>query len=112
MSNLNTSGWNSLEYRILVLPDVVEEKTKGGIIIPDKAREEFQQAKTIATIVAYGAKAFDEGTWKDKPQVGNKIIIPSYCGYVLNKEQTDDGKEYRIILDRDILVIKCEEICQ
>jgi co-chaperonin GroES (HSP10) len=109
----NTSGWKPLEYRILILPDVVEEKTKGGIILTTQSIEDQQQAKTIATIIDFGAKAFDDGTWKDKPSLGDKIIIPSYCGYRLTKEQTKDGKEYRTILDRDILAMQInEEICQ
>ncbi len=72
-----------------------------------------QQAKTIATIIDFGAKAFDDNTWKEKPNVGDKIIIPTYCGYRISKDQTKDGKEYRSILDRDILAMQInEEICQ
>lgn len=108
----NTSGWKPLEYRILILPDLVEETTKGGIILPETVKDDLQEAKTIATIVDFGAKAFDDGTWKDKPKIGDKIIIPSYCGYRLSSNQSADGREYRMILDRDILLIKNEEICQ
>ncbi len=111
-TNLNTSGFDAVEYRIIILPEKVEEITKGGIIIPDKVQDEMQGAKTIATIISCGAKAFDSGTWKDQPKVGDKIVIPTYAGYILNAEQTDDGREYRIILDRDIIAIKHEEICQ
>lgn len=111
-ATMNKSGWKPLEYRILVLPDVVEEKTTGGVIIPETVKDDLQGAKTVCTIIDFGAKAFDDGTWKDKPKVGDRIIIPSYCGYKLNSNQSADGKEYRIILDRDILLIKNEEICQ
>ena len=108
----NTSGWKSLEYRILILPDAVEEKTKGGIILPTNVLEDQQQAKTIATIIDFGAKAFDDNSWKEKPSVGDKIIIPAYCGYRISKDQTKDGKEYRSILDRDIIAMQInEEIC-
>ena len=100
----NTSGWKCVEYRILILPDVVEEKTKGGIILP---------SKSIATIINFGSKAFDDGTWKDKPRVGDRIIIPTYCGYRITSNQTKDGKEYRSILDRDIVAMQIsEETCQ
>lgn len=115
-NNLNTSGYKVPEFRILILPEVVEEKTKGGIIIPDTVKEDLQYAKTLATIVDIGEKAFDQGTdreWKDKPKIGDKVLIPAYEGYVLNKEQTKDRKEYRIILDRNILAIQSsEEVCQ
>jgi chaperonin GroES len=116
MSNLNTSGFKVPEYRILILPDIVEEKTSGGIILPETAREDLQGAKTLATIIDIGEKSFDQGTereWKSKPMVGDKILIPSYEGYRLSKDQTKDGREYRIILDRHILAIKTsEETCQ
>ena len=112
MSNLNTSGFKVPEFRILILPDSVEEKTRGGIIIPDTTREALEGAKTLATIIGIGEKAFDQGTereWKDKPKIGDKVLIPTYEGYRLNKDQTKDGREYRIILDRDILAIQIEE---
>lgn len=113
---INTSGYKVPEFRILVALEEIEEKTKGGIIIPDQVKEEMQAAKTLATIVDIGEKAFDQGTdreWKKKPKVGDKVLIPSYEGYRLIKDQTKDGKEYRIILDRHILAIQTsEEICQ
>jgi co-chaperonin GroES (HSP10) len=113
---INTSGYDVLEYRILILPDVIEEKTAGGIIIPESSKDDLQASKTLATIVYIGEKAFDQGTdkeWKKKPKVGDKILIPSYEGYRLSKDQTKDNKEYRIILDRSILAIQTnEEICK
>ena len=112
----NTSGFKVPEYRILIYPDQVSEVTKGGIIIPDKVLEDLQNAKTLATIVDIGEKAFDQGTdreWKNKPKIGDKILIPFSEGYKLFKEETKDGKEYRVILDRSIIVIQTnEEICQ
>jgi co-chaperonin GroES (HSP10) len=116
MSNINTSGFEVPEFRILILPDVVEEKTAGGIIIPQAVIDDMEGSKTLATIVDIGEKAFDQGTdreWKKKPMVGDKILIPSYEGYRLEGDQTKDGRKYRIILDRHILAIKKnEEICQ
>lgn len=109
MSNINTSGFEVPEFRILILPDVVEEKTAGGLIIPDAVKDDLQASKTLATIVDIGEKAFDQGTdreWKKKPMVGDRILIPSCEGYRLNKEMTKDGLEYRIILDRHILAIR------
>lgn len=113
MSNLNTSGWRVPEYRILVLPEKQTEKTKGGIILPQTTQDDLQSAKTIATIVDFGAKAFDNQSWPDKPQKGDKVLIPSYCGYKLIEEQAADKLEYRIILDRDILAVQTQEaVCQ
>ena len=113
---MNNSGYKVPEFRVLILPDVVEEKTAGGIIIPETVKDDLQGAKTIATIVDIGEKAFDQGTdreWKNKPKIGNKVLIPFSEGYKLFKEETKDGKEYRVILDRSIIAIQTnEEICQ
>jgi co-chaperonin GroES (HSP10) len=105
-NKLNHSGWRVPEYKVLLKPDVVEEKTKGGIILTQKIQEDEQNAKLEATIVGIGAKAFDSGTWEDKPNLGDRVMIRRYAGIILSKDQTADGHEYRIVMDREIVAIK------
>lgn len=102
----NKSGWRVNEFKVLVKPDVLEEKTKGGIIIPDSIKEDWQTAKCEALIVAVGAKAFDYDSEEEKPKVGDKVLIPTYAGRLLTEEQTTDRQQYRIIMDREILAIR------
>lgn len=106
MSNLNTSGKKPLEYKVLILPDTVEEKTSGGILIPESQQEKQQFAKTEAILVAKGALAFkkDNGDdWADAPKVGDRVAIATYAGYVIKGK---DGKQYRLVSDREILYVE------
>jgi len=85
--------------RVLVKPLEVEEKKKGGIIIPDTAKEKPQEGKVIA--VGKG-KITEEG--KVLPldvKVGDKILFGRYSG---NEIKIDD-EDYLIVKEEDILAI-------
>ena len=87
-----------LQDRVLVkrLEDEVE-KTKGGIIIPDTAKEKPQQGKIIA---AGKGKVNDDG--KVTPldvKVGDRILFGKYSG----SEIKLDGEEHLIMREEDIL---------
>ena len=76
-----------------------EEKTKGGIILPDTAKEKPQEAKVIA--VGSG-KVLDNGkTVAPDVKAGDIIIFGKYSG----SEVKVDGKEYLIIDADDILAV-------
>jgi chaperonin GroES len=78
--------------RVLVEPASAEEKTSGGIIIPDTAKEKPQKG----TVVAVGP-----GKKKDEPvtvKVGDKVLYGKYAG----TEITIDGTEYLIMRQDDI----------
>ena len=86
-----------LQDRVIVKRIAEEEKTKGGIIIPDTAKEKPQQGKVIA--VGKG-KVNDEG--KVNPmdvKVGDKILFAKYSG----SEVKLDGEEHLIMREEDIL---------
>lgn len=75
-----------------------EEKTKGGIVLPDTAKEKPQEGK----VVAIGSGELIEG--KRVPlevKVGDKIIFSKYAG----TEVKLDGEEYLILRQSDILAI-------
>ena len=80
-----------LHDRILVRRIDAAEQAKGGIIIPDTAKEKPQKGKVIA---------IGDGL-EDKPvtvKVGDKILYGKYSG----TEITIDGKEYLIMRNSDI----------
>jgi chaperonin GroES len=88
-----------LSDRVLVEPQKDEETKKGGIIIPDTAKEKPQQGKVIA--VGTG-KVDDSG--KKIPfnvKVGDKVLMPKYGG----TEVKLDGKEFQILREEDILAV-------
>lgn len=102
--SINKSGIYPTEYNVLVLPDPVEEKTKGGIIRPDTTLEADKHAAVEGTLVAVSHLAFtyeDAPEWaRYKPKPGQKVLIARYGG---NLFKGKDGKDYRLLKDKDIL---------
>ena len=88
-----------LHDRVLIKVLDSEEKTKGGIIIPDTAKEKPQEGEVVA--VGPGAKN-DEG--KIAPmdvKVGDIVLFGKWSG----TEVKIDGKEYSIMKESDIMGI-------
>ncbi|MBA4392200.1 MAG: co-chaperone GroES [Desulfobacca sp.] len=86
-----------LHDRVIVQRIEEEEKTKGGIIIPDSAKEKPQEGKVIA--VGAG-KILDNGTKVSLDvKVGDKILFGKYAG----TEIKIDGDEYLMMREDDIL---------
>ena len=86
-----------LQDRVLVKRVESEEKTKGGIIIPDTAKEKPIEGKVIA--VGSG-KVGEDG--KQRPldvKAGDKILFGKYSG----TEVKIDGEEHLILREEDIL---------
>ena len=83
-----------LADRVLVEAAAAEEKTAGGIIIPDTAKEKPQRGKVVA--VGTGKK--------DEPmtvKVGDTVLYGKYAGTELNVE----GNDYLIMKESDIFAI-------
>ena len=88
-----------LQDRILVKRIEEEETTKGGIIIPDSAKEKPQEGKVVA--VGNGRVA-EDGTLRPLDvKKGDKILFGKYGGTEVNVE----GEEHLIIREDDILGI-------
>lgn len=88
-----------LSDRVVVQALEEEQQTKGGLYIPDTAKEKPMQGK----IVALGpGKLSDEGT-RVKPdvKVGDKVLYGKYSG----TEVSVDGEDYLILRESDILAI-------
>ena len=88
-----------LQDRILVKRIAEEETTKGGIIIPDTAKEKPQEAKVIA--VGNG-KVQEDGTVTPLDvKKGDRLLFSKYAGTEVNIE----GEEHIIIREDDVLGI-------
>ena len=88
-----------LQDRVIVKRIAEEEKSKGGIIIPDTAKEKPQEGKVVA--VGKG-KTNDDG--KVTPldvKVNDRILFGKYSGSEINM----DGEEHLIMREDDILGI-------
>ena len=83
-----------LADRVLVEPAAAEEKTAGGLYIPDTAKEKPQRGKVVA--VGCGKK--------DEPmelKVGDEVLYGKYAG----TEITIDGTDYMMMRQSDILAV-------
>jgi chaperonin GroES len=100
---LNKSGIHPVEYKVLIKPVKVEEKTSGGIIMPDGARDKVKFALTKGELVECGAIAFTDPNWLDRPKVGQTVMFERYAGG--NFVMGDDGEEYRLMPDKEIVAI-------
>ncbi len=86
-----------LHDRILVRRMAEEEKTAGGIIIPDTAKEKPQRGEVVAT--GKGRVTEDGKTLSLEVKVGDKILFSKYSGTELKLE----GSEYLMMREEDIL---------
>ena len=86
-----------LHDRVLIESLESEEKTAGGIIIPDTAKEKPQEGKVIA--VGPGAKLEDGKTIPMDVKVGDRVLFGKWSG----TEVKVDGKEYSIMKESDIM---------
>lgn len=88
-----------LADRVIIRKLEAEEKTAGGIVLPDTAKEKPQQGEVLAV----GPGKLDEkGTRQPmEVKVGDKVLFAKYSG----TEVKIDGQEYTILSERDILAV-------
>lgn len=87
-----------LADRVVVKVLEQEERTKGGIVLPDTAKEKPQQGEVIAV----GPGAWEEG--KRRPlevKEGDRVIFSRYAG----TEVKIEGEEFLLLSERDILAV-------
>jgi chaperonin GroES len=90
-----------LDDRVVVQPFEAEEKTRGGIVLPDSAREKPLQGKVIAA----GPGKLIEKTGERgqmSVKVGDRVIYGKYSGTEVDLE----GETYVILRESDILAIE------
>jgi chaperonin GroES len=88
-----------LADRVVVRKLEAEEKTAGGIVLPDTAKEKPQQGEVLAV----GPGKFDDKGTRCAMEVkaGDKVLFAKYSG----TEVKIEGVEYLILSERDILAI-------
>jgi len=88
-----------LADKVLVQRVEAENKTAGGIVLPDTAKEKPQRGKVIS--VGQG-KLLDDGTRRPmQVKKGDMVLFTSYAG----TEIKIDGKEYLIMDESDIMAV-------
>jgi chaperonin GroES len=88
-----------LADRVIIKPSPSEEKTKGGLFVPDTAKEK----PVVGEVVAVGpGKVSDEGkTITPEVKVGDKVLYGKYLG----TEVTVEGEELLIMREADIFAV-------
>ena len=81
--------------RVVIKKVEAEEKTEGGIILPDSAKEKPQMAE----VLALGEKILDDE--KSQIKIGDKVIFSQYAGTEINI----DDEELTVLKLNDILAI-------
>lgn len=92
-------GVRPLHDRLLIQRLPEEEKTAGGLFIPDTAKEKPQQGRVVAT--GNGRVTEDGKTIGLEVKAGDKVLFSKYSGTELKL----DGKEYLMIREDDVLGI-------
>jgi chaperonin GroES len=98
-STIHMAHVKPLADRVLVEAAAAEETTKGGIIIPDTAKEKPQRGKIIA--VGSGRVADDGKVTPLSVKVGDEILYGKYSGTELSYE----GRDYLIMRESDIYAV-------
>ena len=117
---MNKSGVTPVGDRVLVKPDIIEEKSAGGIYIPDEHRANHQATQMAGTLVAVGPDAWQDrvttverlidgqlkvverrttGYSQAFAKVGDRVCFAQYHGRNFDGE---DGTKYRLLNDEDI----------
>lgn len=91
-------------YKVIVKPEKIEKKTKGGIILPDQTRDMEQRGGIRGEIIAIGPNAEVKFNVDGEPrwaEVGDKVIFARYGGFIIE----DNDEEFRILNDSDIIAL-------
>ncbi len=97
MATDNKLSVTPLHDRVIVKPAAAEEKTAGGIIIPDTAKEKPQRGE----VVAVGPGKTGKDAHSMTVQVGDLVLYGKYSGQEINHE----GQDLLIMREEEILVI-------
>ena len=102
---MNPTGIKPVEYKVLIKVDEINDKSEGGIWIPESRLEREQMAHDRGTLVDVSEMAFEDWPGR-RPQVGEKVIFSKYAGSIIMFENKDRMRErYRLCNDKDICAI-------
>lgn len=98
---MNPSGMQPVEYKILIEPEEVEQKSAGGIVLAQATTDKEKMAQVKGKLIAVGGNAFED--WQEpKPKIGDSVWFAKYAGYTV---KGIDAKEYRLANDKDISAV-------
>ncbi len=100
MATASAVNIKPLADRVVVRPlDETEEQTRGGIIVPDTAKEKPQQGEVVA--VGPGRVSDDGNRVEMELSTGDKVLYGKYSG----TEVSVGGEDYLILRETDVLAV-------
>lgn len=100
-----------LGHRVLIQPDDVNQKSKGGIILPDELTKQEKGAQVVGTVLDIGSTC-----WADSPngeawcKVGDRVVFAKYSGMkIWNPVEGKYREDILIVNDLDICALVTEE---
>lgn len=94
---MRNMGLNPIDDRVVVEVEEAEEKTEGGIVLPEIAKEKPQRGKVIA--IGNGKRLDNGQRVKLTLKEGDRVIFGKYSG----TEVKYQGKEFKILRESDVL---------
>lgn len=101
----NPSGIQPVEYFVLVAPKQVEDRTAGGLYIPDQRKDKDQFAQKEGVLLAVSPLAFNFDEWPEdarKPQIGDRVL---FSRYQADEVKGADGEPYWLMKDKAIMAV-------
>jgi chaperonin GroES len=95
---------NPVRCVALVKPDKVDDKSAGGVYLPDSARDRQQFAVDRGELVAFGHGFFD-GLQGPVPKIGDKVIFDRYAGSIISLGEGREREDFRLLNDDKIVAI-------
>lgn len=98
-------GFEPFEFNVVIAPEEIEEKTAGGLYLPDQSKEREGMATMRGRLVSVSPVAFDYATFPQGarlPQPGDEVIFAKFAGTLIKGR---DGREFRLCKDRDIAAV-------
>lgn len=94
-------GVRAIGFSAIVAIERADEKTRGGIFLPDSERDKKDVVAMKGRLVSLGSAAFDFAHFAEPPvKVGDLVMVAHLAGKRIDGA---DGRTYRIMQDRDII---------
>lgn len=100
----NESGIQPMADNVVVAPKVVEEKTAGGLYLPEhaKEREQFAQMQGVLVAKSAGAFGYNYPDWPEGAEVPQEGQTVLFSKYQATEVEGVDGKKYWLMKDTSI----------
>jgi co-chaperonin GroES (HSP10) len=99
----NSSGITPYGFNVLVQFKKGADRTTGGLYLPESVKDRDDAACQTGTLVAKGSNAGDYLEGATFPDVGSRVVVKKFAS--MYELRGDDGFEYRLCEDRDILAV-------